>query len=415
MLTMSVSIKQSVLISLGILGVGSGVALLWIHRSKKRHLRLKRIQVELSKAIQAQNGVRKSKCHINLVQSIKDWEAIEKKFLKILGQHPIVGFDVEWVTPQGGSPRPVSLVQISFYTGWVILLRINKMESIPETLKDMLTDSEVIKMGVGIFDDAQKLKKDLGLPLRGALDLRHFVREHRPLIKKTGLAGLAMAFLGTEMDKDWRIRASDWETDPLSKRQLEYAANDALVATNIMLQIALESLEDSTQVANLWQLSKYSYVLAKKYYGVPFRLARNKSKTPGKESKNGTKSKPGPNPPKDPTAKMVTRKSKMYHNAKLEAPDGQPLCVCDTKKAQWYIEKGLGTLIQESDGTDECPMIVRLTFEPSGRPLGAAGDYYLSNKENVCVVCGQTESYVRKYIVPHEYRTHFPGKYTQIF
>ena len=40
------------------------------------------------------------------------------------------------------------------------------------------------------------------------------------------------------------------------------------------------------------------------------------------------------------------RKSPLYHNAKLEAPDGQPLCVCDVKKAQWYLDKGFGAKVR---------------------------------------------------------------------
>ena len=106
-------------------------------------------------------------------------------------------------------------------------------------------------------------------------------------------------------------------------------------------------------------------------------------------------------PPKEKPRPL--RKSPLYHNAKLEAPDGQPLCVCDVKKAQWYLDKGFGAKISDD------PFVVRLNFEPSGRPEGEAGEYYLTFKENVCVVCGKHESYLRKYIVPHEYRKHFPG------
>ncbi len=39
---------------------------------------------------------------------------------------------------------------------------------------------------------------------------------------------------------------------------------------------------------------------------------------------------------------------------------------------------------------------------------GLAGEYYLKVKSNQCVVCGREESYLRKYVVPHEYRKHFP-------
>ena len=56
------------------------------------------------------------------------------------------------------------------------------------------------------------------------------------------------------------------------------------------------------------------------------------------------------------------------------------------------------------------PLTVRLNFEPSGRPEGEAGEYYLTFKANKCVVCGEEESYLKKYVVPHEYRKYFPGK-----
>lgn len=42
----------------------------------------------------------------------------------------------------------------------------------------------------------------------------------------------------------------------------------------------------------------------------------------------------------------------------------------------------------------EDPFVVRLLFEPSGRP-DSQQDYYLTAKENVCVVCGKADSYIR--------------------
>lgn len=42
----------------------------------------------------------------------------------------------------------------------------------------------------------------------------------------------------------------------------------------------------------------------------------------------------------------------------------------------------------------EDPFIVRLLFEPSGRP-DSQQDYYLTAKENLCVVCGKEDSYIR--------------------
>jgi len=49
------------------------------------------------------------------------------------------------------------------------------------------------------------------------------------------------------------------------------------------------------------------------------------------------------------------------------------------------------------------PVTVQLLFEPSGRPVDEQ-NYYLHEKDNVCVVCGAADSYIRKNIIPREYR-----------
>lgn len=48
----------------------------------------------------------------------------------------------------------------------------------------------------------------------------------------------------------------------------------------------------------------------------------------------------------------------------------------------------------------EDPFVVRLLFEPSGRP-DSQQDYYLTAKENLCVVCGKADSYIRFDIYLH--------------
>lgn len=70
-----------------------------------------------------------------------------------------------------------------------------------------------------------------------------------------------------------------------------------------------------------------------------------------------------------------------------------------------YLFKNLGVQVSDS------PLTVRLLFEPSGRAVDESGQYYTQEKANNCVVCGSNGSYyVRKNVVPHEYRKHFPGK-----
>jgi hypothetical protein len=99
---------------------------------------------------------------------------------------------------------------------------------------------------------------------------------------------------------------------------------------------------------------------------------------------------------------VPARNKPLYHNCYLQAPDGEILCTCDKKKAEWYVSKQLGEVIQEN------PFTVKLKFEPSGRALGEVGKYYTQIKINQCVVCGTSYKFIRKNVVPREYRKYFP-------
>ena len=57
------------------------------------------------------------------------------------------------------------------------------------------------------------------------------------------LDALAKRILGVTMDKCWRIRCSNWEAEQFDRRQIEYAMNDALVASHIFLRLAKAKAE----------------------------------------------------------------------------------------------------------------------------------------------------------------------------
>ena len=58
------------------------------------------------------------------------------------------------------------------------------------------------------------------------------------------LSALSQQILGITMDKDWKIRCSDWEAPQLSQRQIEYAANDAIVAIQIFFKLTASKLRE---------------------------------------------------------------------------------------------------------------------------------------------------------------------------
>ena len=84
------------------------------------------------------------------------------------------------------------------------------MKSLPTSLREILASPEVFKVGVGISEDRTKLLKDWSLDLVSWVDLRHLIVNNWDHHGKLGLESLAWLVLGVRLDKDWRIRASDW-------------------------------------------------------------------------------------------------------------------------------------------------------------------------------------------------------------
>ena len=92
------------------------------------------------------------------------------------------------------------------------------MRSLPNSLRQILTSPDIYKLGVGITEDRKRLLEDWALDMVSSVDLRHLVTSW-PHQGKLGLEALARLVLGVSLDKDWRIRASDWEAEQLSVRQ----------------------------------------------------------------------------------------------------------------------------------------------------------------------------------------------------
>ncbi|XP_033967955.1 exonuclease 3'-5' domain-containing protein 2 isoform X1 [Pseudochaenichthys georgianus] len=359
------------------------------------------------------------------VSSEEEWLQTWPLMQKELAVFPVLGIDCEWVKADGvsvkGRSSSVSLLQMATYSGLCVLVRLlafrSGQQSFPLSLMEVLRDPHVLKVGVGCYEDGKRLTRDYGLSLSCTVDLRYLALRQRQVAVSNGLSlkSLAEDLLNVSLDKSLELRCSDWEAERLTLQQITYAARDAQVS--IALFLHLLGL-DSAPGPQCSSESSYSE-LASRCQGlldVSFR-GRGDSEDKEGEKRRRTRTTPTfespesgdqqvPDPRKNNKRKPLgvgysARKSPLYDNCFLHAPDGQPLCTCDKKKAKWYLDKGIGVLQSEE------PFVVRLLFEPSGRP-DSQQDYYLTARENLCVVCGKADSYIRKNIVPHEYRRHFP-------
>ncbi|MGH0128284.1 UNVERIFIED_CONTAM: hypothetical protein FKN15_027825 [Acipenser sinensis] len=362
-----------------------------------------------------------------LVSCADDWEEVWPAVQRELGVYPVLGIDCEWVSVKGKA-GPVALLQMSTFSGLCVAIRLLKFrgdgQTVPRSLLDILQDDSILKAGVGCYEDACRLMRDYGITVNCTVDLRYLAMRQRRTLVHNGLSlkSLAQDILNLSLDKSLQLRCSNWEAEELSQEQVTYAGRDAQVS--VALFFHLLGLVSMTTPEGTAPDSVCKQLLAKcqGLVDVPFKgrggggggeedggalvsgdkkLRNRRTGSDSKATVDGQAVDPRKHKRKPLGVGYSARKSPLYDNCFLHAPDGQPLCTCDKKKAKWYLDKGIGELLSED------PFIVKLKFEPSGRPESQQ-DYYLTAKENICVVCGRTESYIRKNIVPHEYRRHFP-------
>ncbi|KAL3222588.1 hypothetical protein MRX96_028369 [Rhipicephalus microplus] len=324
------------------------------------------------------------------VPSLEDFERVEALFLELCRQSGILGLDCEWLPyAKKGTNNKVALLQLAPTRDFSVLLRLCKMLSdddasvLPESLRAVLDDESIVKLGVAVCNDASKLRREYGLSVRGCLDLR-YVLTYFPELRHYPAAGLkkqALAILGARIGDTRMLACSNWEADTLSEAQVDYAATDVLFSVQIFEQIVRDRLTLFSFRPG-WYRRLWAQTLdaCGGLLDLPFSDDRCNRMSTSKAANGSNHS--GATPKKLGCFRSyMTRKTPLYDNCMLLAPDGEPLSSCNYKKVQWYIDKGLGRLVSRGDE----PVAVQLNFEPSNRP-----------------------SLVRKNVVPHEYRKYFP-------
>lgn len=320
----------------------------------------------------------------------------------------VIGLDCEWVA-EGKKANKIALLQLASIDGYCSLIRLCALGHVPNSLKELLSDKSIIKTGVAVNSDASRLLKDYGVLCKGMLDLRHMAKSVGSV--PAGLGKMSNLYLNKELDKDWRIRCSNWEASTLTDRQIQYASDDALVSVQLFEYFNNLKLKKDLPWYKRWFWNdKQLWAKSEKYWRVYINMGYNQKgggeQMVSSSEQNNSKASRNVNSTRKFSTKPVKdnpRQKPLYHNIYLEAPDGEVLCTCDDSKATWYLTKGLAEIIAEE------PLRLRLTFEPSGRK-GAGDEYYALPKNNVCVVCGSEQGLRRKNIVPLEYRKYFPIK-----
>lgn len=170
-----------------------------------------------------------------------------ERVLEYFVDEKIIGFDLEW-SPDGykyASPRRnVSLVQIASQSRIALLhlaLYPSKDELATPTLRKIMGNPDITKVGVWIKGDCNRLNKYLGVESRGIFELSHLFRQVKysangrvDLINKkfVSLADQVQEVLRLPLFKGQAVRASEW-SQVLSMDQIYYSASDAYAAVHL--------------------------------------------------------------------------------------------------------------------------------------------------------------------------------------
>ncbi|RRT86111.1 hypothetical protein B296_00000736 [Ensete ventricosum] len=140
----------------------------------------------------------------------------------------VVGLDVEWLSHDDRNAK-VALLQLCSGTHCLIV-QLHHLDYIPTELLHFLADPTVDFVGVGITNDAHKLREDYGWGVGNAVELAPLAAKKKGPFGGQGLADLSRAVVGITIDKPSRSACVDWTLKHLSHDHIVYAATDAYVS-----------------------------------------------------------------------------------------------------------------------------------------------------------------------------------------
>ncbi len=161
-----------------------------------------------------------------------------KKYLPVLKQENVIGFDTETRPSfRKGQVNQISLVQLAtpFHA---FLFRISAL-NLPDKLIELFEDDSIIKVGAALHDDLIDLRRIRDFKAGGFLDLQKYVGAFG--IENKGVAKLSGIVLGFRISKNQQL--SNWDARKLNEAQKEYAATDAWVCLRIYQELQTYKLK----------------------------------------------------------------------------------------------------------------------------------------------------------------------------
>jgi len=173
----------------------------------------------------------------------------------------ILGFDVESIAKPPWKPERASLpdgpatIQLATPNSCLIvqlsIMGDGSAKNAPSILRDVVNNPSIIKVGVGIDDDALELyrwsKESEGTnqcnnlwEMTSRFDIGCILPDNNPG-QRIGLREVAKTILGVEIKKNKKLQMSNWGKRQLSPEQISYAARDAWVSAAVVERLQLDN------------------------------------------------------------------------------------------------------------------------------------------------------------------------------
>ena len=155
-------------------------------------------------------------------------------WLPFLLKSRIIGFDTETKPSfKKGQSNRVALLQLAS-DELALIIRVIPT-GLPKLLLKVLQDKNIIKVGAAIHDDIKSLQKVQAFKPQGFIDLQNFAVEKG--IENKSVRKLAAIVLNVRVSKSQQL--SNWESETLTEAQLQYAAIDAWICSEIYKKMIL--------------------------------------------------------------------------------------------------------------------------------------------------------------------------------
>jgi ribonuclease D len=153
-----------------------------------------------------------------------------KKLVQTLRNEKVLGFDIECKPNfKKGPNNPPALLQLST-SEQAYLFRLHPIMKL-DVLIEILENPTIVKTGVALKDDLNNLQKIQAFQPSGFEDIAKIAQTLK--IEQTGLRNLTAIFFKHRLSKSAQL--SNWEKQPLSPAQINYAATDAWISRQLYM------------------------------------------------------------------------------------------------------------------------------------------------------------------------------------